>query len=178
MRETIWQLVMVFVPFSLISFGGGTSIFAGIQHQAVDIHHWTTPRQFTDLFAIVRAAPGPGSMLATAVGWQAAGWLGAVVATLSLFLPSSLLCYAIAGVWHRFRGRAWHSILQAALAPIGAGLIMAGIVAIFRVAGTGPLSWVTAAGSALLLTIFPKLHPGLLLCAGAALFAALEIAKP
>ena len=91
MRENaLWSLIVVFVPFSLVSIGGGPSIFAGIQHQSVEVYHWVTAREFVDLFAIARAAPGPGSMLVTLLGWKVAGWTGAIVATLALFVPSSL----------------------------------------------------------------------------------------
>src|ERR671920_2282190 len=94
MRESVfWSLIVVFVPFSLVSIGGGPSIFASIQYQSVEIHRWVSAREFIDLFAIARAAPGPGTMLVTLLGWKVAGWTGALVATLALFVPSSLLCY-------------------------------------------------------------------------------------
>ena len=106
MRDNPYLALMaVFVPFSLTSIGGGPSVFAGIQHQAVDVHHWVSAREFVDLFAISRAAPGPGSMLVTLIGWKVAGWWGALVATLALFVPSSLLCYGVARVWNRHRGQ-------------------------------------------------------------------------
>ena len=63
-------LLLVFVPFSLLSIGGGASVLAGIQHEVVDVHHWVTAREFVDLFALSRAAPGPGTMLATAQRFQ------------------------------------------------------------------------------------------------------------
>lgn len=82
MRDDVpLALLTVFVPFSLVSIGGGPSILAGIQHEAVDVHHWVTSREFVELFAISRAAPGPGSMLTTLIGWHVAGLTGAFVAT-------------------------------------------------------------------------------------------------
>jgi chromate transporter len=62
MRDNpLLALILVFVPFSLVSVGGGPSILAGIQHQTVDVRHWLDAREFLDIFAIARAAPGPGS---------------------------------------------------------------------------------------------------------------------
>lgn len=133
-------LVAVFVPFSLVSIGGGTSILAGVQHQAVDVHHWITTREFVELFAISRAAPGPGSMLATLIGWHIFGWTGALIATLALFVPSSLLCYGVALVWNRHRGKRWHTALENGLAPVGIGLVMAGVITVLRVGGGGLFS--------------------------------------
>lgn len=173
MRENaLWSLIVVFVPFSLVSIGGGPSIFAGIQHQSVEVYHWVTAREFIDLFAIARAAPGPGSMLVTLLGWKVAGWTGAVVATLALFIPSSLLCYGVTKMWNHYRGRHWHTALENGFAPIGAGLILAGVFAIFRVAGAGILSWVVAGVAAAILAWHPKLNPLILLAGGAVAFAA------
>ena len=115
--RTLLALVLVFVPLSLLSIGGGASLLADMEYQSVTVHGWTTAREFADLFAISRAAPGPGTMLSTLIGWKAAGCAGAVTATVALYLPSSLLVYGAAGygnggaarsgtrqssaVWHR-----------------------------------------------------------------------------
>ncbi|MET0742932.1 MAG: chromate transporter [Microvirga sp.] len=177
MREDpLWSLIVVFVPFSLVSIGGGPSIFAGIQHQSVEVYHWVTAREFVELFAIARAAPGPGSMLVTLLGWKAAGWTGALVATLALFIPSSILCYGISKMWNHYRGRRWHRALENGLAPIATGLILAGVVVIFRVAGAGLLSWGIAGVSAAILAWRPKLSPLLVLAGGAVTFAAVHSA--
>lgn len=163
-------LIAVFVPFSLASIGGGISVMAGIQHQAVDVHHWVTAHEFVEMFAISRAAPGPGSMLTTLVGWRVMGWTGAIIATLALFVPSSLLCYGVALVWRRYRGRRWHTALEKGLTPIGIGLLLAGVVSILRIGGGGALSWAVAFGSAGLMTWRPKLHPLVVFALGGAIF--------
>lgn len=167
-------LLAVFVPFSLVSFGGGSSIIAGIQHQAVDVHHWVTAREFIDLFAISRAAPGPGSMLTPLIGWHVWGWTGALIATLAIYMPSSILCYGAALVWRRHRGKRWHTALEEGLAPVGIGLVLAGVVSILRISGGGALSWLVALGSAALLYWRPKLHPLLIFLTGGAVFIAVN----
>lgn len=168
-------LVAVLVPFSLVAIGGGPAIFAPLQHESVEVRHWLTAREFIELFAIARVAPGPGSMLSTLIGWKVAGWSGALVATLAMFVPSSILCVAVARVWSRYRGRAWHHALEEGLAPIGTGLMFSGALAIFRLADAGPLAWGTAGVVAAMLTWRPKMHPFILLGGGAALFAAVSL---
>ena len=66
--RTLLGLAVVFAPLSLLSIGGGASLLAEIEHQSVAVHSWTTQREFADLFAISRAAPGPGTMLSTLIG--------------------------------------------------------------------------------------------------------------
>ena len=94
--STYLALMAVFVPMSLVAIGGGPSVFAPIQREAVDVHEWITAREFVEIFAVARVAPGPGSMLATLIGWKVAGWTGALVATAALFIPSSIMCLGIA----------------------------------------------------------------------------------
>src|SRR5215471_17859153 len=124
--RTLLALALVFVPLSLLSIGGGASLLAEIEHQSVAVHGWTTQRQFADLFAISRAAPGPGTMLAALIGWKVAGVPGALAATMALYLPSSLLVYGAARLWGRWRGSVWHTAIERGLAPIAAGLILSG----------------------------------------------------
>src|SRR5262245_30855007 len=61
--DVLIGLIVVFAPLSLAAVGGVSSVFASIQHQSVDVHHWVTNREFVELFAIARGSPGPGSML-------------------------------------------------------------------------------------------------------------------
>jgi chromate transporter len=165
--RTLLALFAAFAPLSLVSIGGGPSVFAEMQHQAV-LHGWTTAREFADLFAISRAAPGPGSTLATLVGWKAAGWRGALVVSLAFFLPSSLLIYGAGRIWNRWRGSVWHAAVEAGFVPIAAGLVLAGALALLR--ESGPLAWGIALAVAAARLWRPSLHPLLLLGLGAAVF--------
>jgi chromate transporter len=176
MREgSLLTLIAVLAPLSLVSVGGASSVYAPLQHQSVDVLHWLTPQEFVQMFAIARVTPGPGTMLATLIGFKVAGLPGAVAATLALFVPSSVVCFLVARVWNRYRGRPWHQAFESGLAPIGAGLIFAGVLSVLRLGASGPLwplSWVMAAAVAGLLTWRTRLHPWGLLLGGAALFVA------
>jgi len=163
-------LVLAFAPLSLVSIGGGPSVIAEVQHQAVTVHGWVTQREFADLFALSRAAPGPGTLLVLLIGWQAAGWAGALTAALAFFLPSSLLVFGMAHVWNRWRGSAWHSAVEAGLAPIAVGLVLAGAAVMLRAEGSGPLAWATALGVAACRLWRPNIHPLILLGLGAVVF--------
>jgi chromate transporter len=169
--RTLIALTLIFVPLSLVSIGGGPSVFAEMQHQAVTVQRFMSEREFADLFAISRAAPGPGVLLTTLIGWKAAGWVGALVASLAFFVPSSLLVYGFAHVWNRWRGSAWHAAVEAGLAPIAVGLILAGGYAILRSGNTSVLAWTIAAAVAGGRLRWPRVHPLALLGLGAAVFA-------
>jgi len=173
--RTLVTLAIVFAPLSLISFGGGPAVFAEVQRQAVVVHSWTTQREFVDLFAISRAAPGPGALLVTLIGWKAAGWFGAVVTSVAFFLPSALLAYGAARVWGRWRGQTWHNLVETGLAPVAAGLVLAGAVSILRAEPGGLITWGTALSIAVARFCVPGLHPLVLLSIGACIFAVADI---
>ena len=168
--RTLLALVLVFVPLSLLSIGGGASLLADMEYQSVTVRGWTTAREFADLFAISRAAPGPGTMLAALIGWKAAGGAGAVTATVALYMPSSLLVYGAARLWGRWRGSVWHAAVERGLAPIAAGLILSGGIAVLRVSPGGTAVWIAALAATVLLLRWPRLHPLVLFAAGGALF--------
>lgn len=161
----LWTLVFLFAPLSLLSVGGAASVLAPIHNQTVNVHHWLTQLQFVELFAISRAAPGPGAMLVTLIGWKVAGWMGALVATLAMLIPCSIILFFMAKVWNRYRGTAFHAALERGLAPVGTGLILAGAIAIMRASGTGWVGFAIAALSTGVLS-WRSVHPLIMLAAG------------
>jgi chromate transporter len=154
--DTLVAIALVFIPFSLTSIGGGGAIVAGIQHETVSVHAWVNSREFLDLFAVSRAAPGPGMMLATVIGWRVAGWLGALVATLALFVPSSVLCYSVFKLTNNHRDKKWHRAMREGLAPVGIGLIIAGVLSLFRLADGGIVAILIAGLSCAILFWAPR----------------------
>ena len=180
MREdfaaTLVALAVVFAPLSLLSFGGGNAVIADIAQQSIHVHQWTDARQFADLFALSRATPGPGSMLATLIGWKAAGFSGAVVATIAFYLPSAVVVFALAGLWRRWQGSLWHSAIERGLAPVAAGLFLASGIVVLRASPGGWAVWVAALVTTAALLRWPRLHPVPLLLAGAGLFGLLAVA--
>lgn len=171
MVERLLALILVFAPLSLVSLGGGPSIFAEMQRQAVQVHGWMSDAQFVDLFAISRAAPGPGSLIGALVGWQAAGFAGAMTAALALYLPSTFLLLAVGQWWRRKGDSPVRKVIERGLAPIAVGLIFAGVLTLLQGDGTGwPELAVLAACT---LALLRGASPYLLLLVVAALYTAL-----
>ncbi|HBA85325.1 MAG TPA: chromate transporter [Verrucomicrobia bacterium] len=93
-------LLKLFVSFALIglgAYGGGLVTIPLIQHELVDQRHWLTFDEMARILAISQMTPGPIAInAATLVGFQIAGFWGAVAATVAVVLPSLsiLLCLA------------------------------------------------------------------------------------
>ena len=167
--SVLWQLLAVFAPLSLLAIGGGQSVVADIQQQTVVVHHWLTLDQFVDDFAIARASAGPNTLIVTLIGWQVAGLAGAIVTSLAILLPSSLLFYALAVLWRRHAFGAWRDKLARGLAPVSVGLVLASSYSILMTNSGGLLGWIVTGVSAVALSA-TRIHPLLLLGAGAAIF--------
>lgn len=154
-----------FALLSLVAIGGVSVVLPEMHRLAVDVHGWMTAEQFTDLFVIARAAPGPNVMLVTLVGWQAAGLPGALVATAAMIGPPCVLTYWIARTWQRFHGARWRRAIEAGLAPITVGLVLATGYLLTQVPGAGWVAHgITAATVACVL--WTRLNPLWLFAAG------------
>lgn len=77
----------IFLRIGSITFGGGFVMIPLIESEAVDAHHWLTHQEFADATALGQITPGPVLISATFIGYRVAGTLGALVATISIFLP-------------------------------------------------------------------------------------------
>jgi chromate transporter len=134
MDRSLLGLIIVFAPLSLFSFGGGQAVVADFQYQSVVVHGWLTNEQFTDLYAVSRAAPGPSTLIAALIGWQVYGFIGAVVACLAIYVPSSIVVYGATSWWHKNEKSPWRVAIEKGLGPIAVGLVFAGILAVLRAA--------------------------------------------
>jgi len=163
MQQVLTTLLLIFVPLSFVTIGGGQTIVADVHRQVVDVQHWMTAAQFLDLFAISRMSPGPGSLLVTLIGWQVGGIAGAVVASLGLFLPAGLLAYFVARIWNRHQGRAWHRACERGLAPIATGLLVTSAFVILSSTSGEVSLWIIAFAAAAIFVLRPGLNPLLVL---------------
>ena len=95
----LWELFAAFAKIGLFSFGGGYAVIPLLEREIVDLHGWLSSAQTIDIIALSQMTPGPIAInLATFVGYQTAGILGAVVATLGIVAPSVLFITTSAGV--------------------------------------------------------------------------------
>jgi len=170
MKSEVWlELIKAFAPLSFLTIGGGQSIVADIHRQAVVNYGWMTDAEFVELFGISRVTPGPGSLLVTLVGWTADGWLGALVASLCIFLPTSIVIYFLARLWGRYRTATWPRAIETGLAPLAAGMVLAAACTILRASEHGVLAW-SVTGAATLALLFTRINTFVLVGACALIF--------
>lgn len=127
-----------FLVLGCVGFGGPTAHIALFERELVVRRRWIDARGFASLLALSIAIPGPSSsQLGFALGYQRAGLLGGVAATVGFTLPSlMLMTCAVLGLSHAADARTagWMLGLHAA----AAGVVMLAIIAMARSHLAGP----------------------------------------
>ena len=97
------RLFLSFLKVGSVVFGSGYVLLAFLQTEFVQHLHWLTDKQLIDAVAVGQFTPGPLFTTATFIGYVVAGWRGAVVATVAIFLPGFALVAVSGPVLPRLR---------------------------------------------------------------------------
>jgi chromate transporter len=135
----LFTLSAMFLRIGTVTFGGGLVMVPLIESEVVNTHQWLTHQEFADAFALGQITPGPVLITATFVGYRVAGTLGALVATISIFLPAFLMTIAAASSLRRFRDNEQVQAFLRGVAPAVVGLLVAAALSMGR---AGIHSWV------------------------------------
>ncbi len=161
-------LAVVFTQLSLLAFGGGNAILPEMQHQVVTVHQWMSAEQFSSLFAMAQAAPGPNMMIVPLVGWHVAGPAGLLITSLAKFGPSSIITIYALKFWERFKANPLRARFEKALKPITVGLVLVSAWMIADASAQNLLLVMIVILTAIL-GMFKKIHPLWVMAAGAGL---------
>lgn len=101
----------------LFSFGGAYTAIPIMQEDAVEKKKWMTDEQFLDGIALSGILPAPLIIFATFVGYFGAGWTGAIIITIAVFLPA--FCFTLVG----------HSVMERLIANTSLHNFLDGITA-------------------------------------------------
>lgn len=98
------ELLLCFLKVGLFSVGGGMVAITLVSQEVVAAKGWLTPAVFNDLIAIAESTPGPIAInVATFVGMQLGGMIGAVIATIAAVLPGCLIALTLGILYRRYR---------------------------------------------------------------------------
>ena len=142
------QLFIEFFKAGLFAIGGGLATLPFLSEMG-QTFGWFTPAELSRMIAIAESTPGPiGINCATYVGYETAGVLGSLVATLSLVLPSVIIILIISSIMKRFSESTLIKTLFYGLRAGAVGLLVTVVVsmcqtAIFTVPGVDLLSMIS-----------------------------------
>ena len=161
----MWELFFTFIKIGCLSFGGGYAIMPVIEYEA-GARDWMSASQFHELASLAGMAPGPIAVnSATLIGYEVAGWGGAVAATVGMALPSLFVMIVLSALLVRnFELPLVRKVLYG-LRPVVAGLIAyAAIRFLIPLTGAGWMNWsllgtlLIAAGSFVAMAKY-RIHP-------------------
>ena len=90
------DLFLTFAKIGLFTFGGGYAMISMIENNCVERKQWITHDEMMNITVIAESTPGPIAInCATFTGYKKAGFVGALVATLGMILPSFVVIYLI-----------------------------------------------------------------------------------
>ena len=93
----LWTLFFEFFKIALFTIGGGLSMLPVIEDTFVKKRHLLDETDIMDMVGITQTVPGVIAInSAVFVGHKLAGWLGSIVASIGVILPSVIIIVAIA----------------------------------------------------------------------------------
>jgi chromate transporter len=108
-ERKLFDLAAMMFRIDLFAFGGGFASLPLMFHEIVEARSWIDAQTFLNGIALGQITPGPIVITATFVGYMVYGLIGAVVATVSVFLPSFLIVIGITPYFDRLRNSAYFS---------------------------------------------------------------------
>ena len=101
-------LFLNFAKIGLFTFGGGYAMIALIENACVEKKQWITHDEMMNITVIAESTPGPIAInCATYVGYKQKGFLGAIVATIGMILPSFCIIFLISLFLDHFLEITW-----------------------------------------------------------------------
>ncbi|HSZ60280.1 MAG TPA: chromate efflux transporter [Terriglobales bacterium] len=161
------RLFLSFLKIGSVVFGSGYVLLAFLQTEFVERLHWLTDKQLIDAVAVGQFTPGPVFTTATFIGYVVAGWRGAVVATIGIFLPGFLLVAASGPLIPRLRRS---PVASAALDGVVAGSLALMAVVAWQLGKASIVDWKTLAvfGAALLALLSFRVNSAFVIAVAAA----------
>ena len=103
MISTLLKLSWVFMKIGTLTFGGGIVIIPMVENEVVNNYGWLTKTEFIDAVTLGQITPGPVIISGTFIGYKVCGIWGAIVATVSVILPSFIMICLATEAIRKFR---------------------------------------------------------------------------
>jgi chromate transporter len=99
----LFDLATLMFRIDLFAFGGGFASVPLMFHEVVEVRRWMDGPTLLNGIAMGQVTPGPIVITATFIGYLLHGFLGGLVATVSVFLPSFMIVIGIVPYFDRMR---------------------------------------------------------------------------
>jgi len=100
---TVGSVFAVFLKIGCLVYGSGYVLLAYLRAELVEKLGWVSDKQLLDAVAVGQMTPGPVFTTATFLGFQIAGFWGALAATLGIFGPSFVFVALLSTAFERLK---------------------------------------------------------------------------
>ena len=128
----IFEIFTRFFMLSLLATGGALALAPTMHSYLVIEKGLLNDTQFISSIALAQSAPGPNVMFVTVLGWQAAGFWGAIATTIGALIPSALLAIYAGRKVLANSNSIWMKALREGLAPVAIGLTFATAIVLIK----------------------------------------------
>ena len=91
------------LKIGLFTFGGGYAMIHLLDGEFVEKKKWIESHEFMDLVTVAESTPGPIAInCSTYIGYKTMGFIGALVATLGMCIPSFVIIYLVSLLFDQF----------------------------------------------------------------------------
>ena len=91
-----FSLFFTMLKIGLFTFGGGYAMIALLENEFVEKKKYIEKDEFLDMVAIAESTPGPIAInAATYLGYKRLGFLGSLVATVGVVIPSFVIIFTV-----------------------------------------------------------------------------------
>lgn len=120
-----FKLFYIFFKIGLFTIGGGYAMLPMIQFEVIS-NGWVSQTELINFIAVSESTPGPFAVnIATYIGCETGGILGATFATCGVVFPSFIIICTIAKCFERFKHSQLINGCMQGLRPAVAGLVAA-----------------------------------------------------
>ena len=158
-----FDIVRVFSNISLTLFGGGYVFIPVLDKIIVNEIGWLNSQQFIDCIAMGQITPGPILISATFVGYKMNGITGALLATFSIFAPSSVIIIFISRFFLYFKNNMFAKKIIQGIKKGIVGLILYSAIIVLLNKGSIDVFTVIVFISSIMILIKTKVHPVILI---------------
>ena len=124
------SIALTFSGLSVTLFGGGYVMIPAMHEIIVENMQWLSSKEFVDGIALGQVTPGPIYITAAFIGYKVQGFLGALIATIAIFLPAGLIMIICSKFLFFFKNSALVKAVFKGLRPAVIGMIFSASVTI------------------------------------------------
>jgi len=123
-QNIFFKIATVFSGISISLFGGGYVVIPIMQSLLVKDLKWLSAKELVDVIAFSQVTPGPILVSSTFIGFKLAGFLGALLATCSMFIPAAVLMIVVSKIFNKTKDHPFIKSMISGIKVVVIGLII------------------------------------------------------